>query len=164
MLGETKEATYLSAKQLEALSLQNGILTWHSNGTSCAVEAYCAFPLSYPDKYIVLRDPQDNELGIIETLATLKPELHDAIGEHLERRYFLPQILKINKMTERFGSAIWDLETDRGRIVISTRQLNEAVRELGPSRFLVIDVDGNRYEIKELRDLPPESQAHFIGR
>jgi hypothetical protein len=70
----------------------------------------------------------------------------------------------IHKMTERFGSAIWDLETDRGRVVISTRQLNEAVRELGPKRFLIIDVEGNRYEIKDLDTLPPESQAHFIGR
>ena len=70
----------------------------------------------------------------------------------------------IHKMTERFGSAIWDLETDRGRIAISTRQLNEAVRELGPRWFLIVDVEGNRYEIKDLNELPPESQAHFIGR
>lgn len=164
MLGESKEATYLSAAQLQSLSVTNGFLMWQDGDDSKTVEAHCAFPLSYPDKYIVLRDPEDQEIGIIETLAPLKPEVSEAILEQLNKRYFLPQILRINKMTERFGSAIWDLETDRGRIVISTRQLNEAVRELGPSRFLVVDVDGNRYEIKELRDLPPESQAHFIGR
>jgi len=157
--------TYLSPQQLESLILADGNLMWRSaDGSQQPVESICAFPLSYPEKEIVLQGNDKVELGIIEDLATLKPEIRKAILDQLEKRYFLPQVTMIHKMTERFGSAIWDLETDRGRIVISTRQLNEAVRELGPKRFLIVDVDGNRYEIKDLDTLPPESQAHFIGR
>lgn len=138
---------------------------WRSDDDSQQpVESICAFPLSYPEKEIVLHGNEKTELGIIEDMATLKPKIRQTILNQLEKRYFLPQVTMIHKMTERFGSAIWDLETDRGRVVISTRQLNEAVRELGPRRFLIVDVEGNRYEIKELNDLPPESQAHFIGR
>lgn len=138
---------------------------WRSeNGTQQSVETICAFPLSYPEKEIVLQGEEKQELGIIEDLKTLKSDIRKAILDQLERRYFLPQVTMIHKMTERFGSAIWDLETDRGRVAISTRQLNEAVRELGPHRFLIVDVEGNRYEIKDLNDLPSESQAHFIGR
>ena len=138
---------------------------WRSaDGSQQPVESICAFPLSYPEKEIVLQGNEKTELGIIEDLATLKPEIRQTILDQLEKRYFLPQVTMIHKMTERFGSAIWDLETDRGRVAISTRQLNEAVRELGPKRFLIVDVDGNRYEIKNLDDLPPDSQAHFIGR
>jgi hypothetical protein len=158
-------STYLSPAQLEALSMVNQNLLWRSaDGAQEAVEAICAFPLSYPDKQIVLRGAEGRELGIIEDLATLNPQIRQAIEEQLERRYFLPQVTVIHKMTERFGSAIWDLETDRGRIAISTRQLNEAVRELGPKRFLIVDVEGNRYEIRDVTKLPPDSQAHFIGR
>jgi len=158
-------STYLSPQQLESLILVEDALMWRSaDGSQQAVESICAFPLSYPEREIVLQGNEETELGIIEDLATLKPEIRQAIQQQLEKRYFLPQVTKIHKMTERFGSAIWDLETDRGRVAISTRQLNEAVRELGPRRFLIVDVEGNRYEIKELNDLPPESQAHFIGR
>jgi hypothetical protein len=164
MTNETN-STYLSAQQLESLNLVQGNLMWRSaDGSQQPVESICAFPLSYPEKEIVLQGNDKTELGIIEDLATLKPEIRKAILDQLEKRYFLPQVTMIHKMTERFGSAIWDLETDRGRIAISTRQLNEAVRELGPKRFLIVDVEGNRYEIKDLEDLPPESQAHFIGR
>lgn len=157
-------STYLSAKELESLILVNEALMWRSEDGEQFVEAICAFPLSYPEREIVLQGINKTEWGIIENLATLNPEIRQAILDQLERRYFLPQVTMIHKINERFGSAIWDLETDRGRIVISTRQLNEAVRELGSQRFLIIDIDGNRYEIKELGDLPPESQAHFIGR
>jgi MoxR-like ATPase len=164
MTNETN-STYLSAQELESLNIVQGNLMWRSaDGLQQPVESICAFPLSYPEKEIVLQGNDKTELGIIEDLATLKKEIRQAILDQLEKRYFLPQVTMIHKMTERFGSAIWDLETDRGRIAISTRQLNEAVRELGPRRFLIVDVDGNRYEIKELNDLPPESQAHFIGR
>jgi MoxR-like ATPase len=164
MTNETN-STYLSAQELESLNIVQGNLIWRSaDGSQQPVESICAFPLSYPEKEIVLQGNDKTELGIIEDLATLKKEIRQAILDQLEKRYFLPQVTMIHKMTERFGSAIWDLETDRGRIAISTRQLNEAVRELGPRRFLIVDVDGNRYEIKELNDLPPESQAHFIGR
>jgi hypothetical protein len=164
MTNETN-STYLSAQQLESLNLVQGNLMWRSaDGSQQPVESICAFPLSYPEKEIVLQGNDKTELGIIEDLATLKPEIRQTILDQLEKRYFLPQVTMIHKMTERFGSAIWDLETDRGRIAISTRQLNEAVRELGPKRFLIVDVEGNRYEIKDLEDLPPESQAHFIGR
>lgn len=158
-------STYLSPQQLESLILSDGNLMWRSaDGAQQPVETICAFPLSYPEKEIVLQGDEKKELGIIEDLKTLKSDIRKAILDQLERRYFLPQVTMIHKMTERFGSAIWDLETDRGRIAVSTRQLNEAVRELGPRRFLIVDVEGNRYEIKDLNELPPESQAHFIGR
>jgi len=163
MIKETN-TTYLSTQELESLILVDGNLMWRSESGQQPVEAICAFPLSYPEKEIVLQGEEKTELGIIEDLATLKPEIRQAIQDQLERRYFLPQVTMIHKMTERFGSAIWDLETDRGRVAISTRQLNEAVRELGPRRFIIVDVEGNRYEIKELNDLPADSQKHFIGR
>lgn len=160
-----ENSTYLTPSQLESLTLIRETLMWRGeDGTLEPVEALCAFPLSYPEKQIVLQAPEKKEIGIVEDLATLPSDIYEAISEQLQRRYFLPQVLKIHKMHERFGSAIWDLETDRGRIVISTRQLNEAVRELGARRFLIIDVEGNRYEIRDIKELPPESQAHFAGR
>lgn len=155
---------YSTPEQLEALTVLNGSLLWRGREGAEQVHAFCAFPLSYPTKQIVLRTSADVEVGIIEDLTVLEPSIREAIEQQLERRYFLPQIVKIYKMTERFGSAIWDLETDRGRVAISTRQLNEAVRELGPQRFLIIDVEGNRYEIKNISELPLESQRHFVGR
>ena len=35
-------------------------------------------------------------------------------GEELKKKYFSPKILKIVKLTEKFGSSYWDCETDYG--------------------------------------------------
>jgi hypothetical protein len=129
------------------------------------VEVLRAFPLSHPDENIVLRDGGGAEIGVLRRLADVPQPARGLLEEQLRRRYFLPRITKILDISERFGSAVWEVETDRGPRHVVTEQLHEALHEMEAGRrFLLTDADGNRYEIKDLRELDEESQARFLGK
>ncbi len=135
-------------------------------GDKCGlrIEVLRAFPLSHAEEYVVLRDGASNELGMLRDLRQLPPETADLLREQLRRRYFLPIVQAINSVAERFGSSVWDLQTDRGQCIISTRQMNEAVSEVEPGRYIITDVDSNRYEIKDLSALDDASRSWFLGK
>ena len=128
------------------------------------VEALRAFPLSHPRENIVLRDGADKTIGTLRALDELPEPAKTWLEEQLERRYFLPQVTAIYGILERFGSSVWDLETDRGRVTASTRQMHEALHEVEPNRFLITDAEGNRYEIRDVRALDSDSRARFQGK
>jgi hypothetical protein len=128
------------------------------------VQVLRAFPLSYPEEHIVLRDGGGGELGMLRDLRDLQGPARDLLREELRRRYFLPVITQIYDIAERFGSSVWDLQTDRGRCTVTTRQMNESVAELEAGRYIITDVDGNRYEIKDLTTLDADTRARFLGK
>ncbi len=128
------------------------------------VQVLRAFPLKFPEQFIVLRDGDSKELGVIETLKAVPQPAQGWLREELFRRYFLPRIEVIHDITERFGTTVWDIETDRGRRTVTTNAMNEAVFEMEPNRFMVTDVEGNRYEIKDLEALDATTRARFVGK
>ena len=128
------------------------------------VEAWRAFPLSYPDKEIVLRDGAGQEIGVVRDLKDVPEPAAALLHAQLRRRYFLPRVTAIHNVTERFGSSVWELQTDRGPRSVTTRQMNEAVTEVEPGRYIITDVEENRYEIKDLSALDASSRARFFGK
>jgi hypothetical protein len=156
---------YLDLEKMRIEPAPDGTLRAIVEGDSCGmrIEAYRAFPLSHPDEHIVLRDGGGREIGVVRDLRQVAPEIRALIEGELRRRYFLPQITAILHVSERFGSTEWDVETDRGPRRLAMRQINEALTEISPSRFLLTDVEGNRYEVKDVDALDPESRARFYG-
>lgn len=144
----------------------DGTLRVVLDGDRCAlrVEARYAFALSHPEEHIVLRDGADKEVGVVRSLDELAEPAQGWLRAQLERRYFLPQITAIHAITERFGSSVWDVDTDRGPALVSTRQMNEALYEIEPGRFLLTDTENTRYEIKDISALDEKSRARFIGK
>ena len=144
----------------------DGTLRMTVQDQRCAlrVEARYAFALSHPGEEIVLRDGADKEVGVLRTLTEVPEPAHTWLREQLARRYFLPQITAIYNIIERFGSSVWDLETDRGRVIASTRQMHEAIHEMGNGRFILTDAEDNRYEIKDIKALDEDSRARFVGK
>ncbi len=116
-----------------------------------------AFPLSDPDRYIGLRDGDDKDIGIFETLHGLDAESRTVIDEELERRYFTPQITKVYSVSEEFGVVTWDVETTKGRRRFLVRNLKDSTFTLGASRVMMTDVDSNRYEIPDAYALGPQA-------
>jgi hypothetical protein len=157
---------YLDLEKTHFERAPDGTLRVTIDGDRCAlqVDARCAFPLSHPGQQIVLRDGADKEVGVLPSRSGVPQPARDWLREQLERRYFLPQITAIHGITEMFGSSVWDVETDRGHSFINTRQMNEAVYEMEPGRYLITDAEGNRYEIKNIRSLDEKSRARFMGK
>jgi hypothetical protein len=74
----------------------------------------------------------------------------------LKIEYFMPMITKINSMVENHGVMKFDVETDKGRRIFETRY-REDIRKLSGLRIIIRDADGNRYEIKNHRELDQRS-------
>jgi hypothetical protein len=136
------------------------------DGDRCGirVQVLRAFPLKFPEQFIVLRDGDNKELGLVEDLKKVPQPAQSWLRDELFKRYFLPQVEAIHDITERFGTSVWDLETDRGRRTVTTSGMNEAVFEVEANRFIITDVEGNRYEIKDLSVLDSNTRARFMGK
>jgi len=50
------------------------------------------------------------------------------------------------------------METDRGQVHFTTRNLRENVQRPAPRRIILNDVDGNRYDIRDVDRLSRASQ------
>ena len=116
-----------------------------------------AFPLSDPDRYIGLRDGNDKDIGILETLHGLDGESRAIIEEELARRYFTPQVTQVVSVNEAFGVVTWEVETSKGPRRFLVRNLRDSSYSLGGSRIMMTDVDGNRYEFPDARTLGPKA-------
>lgn len=160
------EITYLDPQTLQVESAPDGTLrvTVPGDRSGLRAEVLRALPLSHPEEQIVLRDGGNKELGILRDLRDLPAATADLLREALRRRYFLPRITRIMEVYERFGTSVWNVDTDRGAISVTTRAMNEAVHEVEAGRYLITDVENNRYEIKNLSELDADSRARFMGK
>lgn len=123
------------------------------------VTAHRAFPLTATGQFIILKNEDGAEIGAIRDIATLDEESREILETDLERTYFAPVILQVNKLEENFHVPKWDVETDRGHRVFEVRSRRRDIRILPEGRILLRDADGNRYEIPDYRKLDPVSRA-----
>lgn len=125
------------------------------------VALYRAFPFSYEDRYISVRDLEGNEIGMIKELGAFGEETVQLILRELERRYFTPVISRIESIKEEFGYAYWTVDTDAGSRRFTVRDMQLNVVLLSSHHVLIIDVDGNRYDIPDYRELEPKSRKYI---
>ncbi len=123
------------------------------------VTAHRAFPLTAAGQFIVLKDDDGSEVGLIREIAGLDEESRTVLESDLERTYFAPAILQVNKLEENFHIPKWDVETDSGHRVFEVRSRRRDIRIMSGGRILLRDADGNRYEIPDYRRLDPVSRA-----
>ena len=100
--------------------------------------------------------------GVIRSSSELDAESRRVVEEELNRRYFMPIIRRIRKVVERFGVVEWHVDTERGPCQFTTRDLRENVLRLGAARYIISDVDENRYEIPDTSRLDAKSLASLL--
>lgn len=120
-----------------------------------------AFPLSKEFEYIGLRNGDDKDIGMLQTLAGMEPESRRIVDEELNRRYFVPKVLRVNQLKEEFGNVTWTVETDKGERVFIVPNIREGVVEVSTNRVLVTDKDGVRYEFPDVTRYDAKTQALF---
>lgn len=157
---------YLNPATTQISTAPDGTLRVVVDGDCCAdgVEVLRAFPLRHAAEYIVLRDSGGRQIGVLRRLDDFDAATRALLEERLRAHYFLPQISAIRGVHERFGSSVWDMETNRGPCSASMGPINEALTEVEPGRFLLTDVEGTRYEIRNLDALDATSRALFLGK
>ena len=116
-----------------------------------------AFPLSDPDHYWGLLDSDGKEIGVIADPSALDSDSRAVARDALEKRYFIPVVQRVVHTKEDYGSIVWTVETDRGERTFTVRNMKDSIVELGGSRLLLVDVDGNRFEFPDIRRLDAKS-------
>ena len=121
------------------------------------VAVHRCFPFSDPSRYISIREPDNDgrEIGLILDLKDLSEETQSILEEQMALRYFTPHILQIRDIKEEYGYSYWEVVTDKGACRFTVRMGAGSVYPIGPNRYLVNDLDGNRYEIPDLYRLTP---------
>ena len=162
-LVEASQLVFLDVKKLRFFKHGATLrLTVEADRSYLKVGIVRAFPLSEPNRFLSVRDDANKEVGLIVDPAELGAENRKLVEEDLQRRYLVPAITRIVAATERFGTVDWVMETDRGVCRFTTRNLRENLQRPAPGRIILNDVDGNRYDIRNLDDLSPESQERLF--
>lgn len=122
------------------------------------VAVHRCFPFSDPDRYISIREPEGDgrEIGLIDDMRALSDKTRALLENQLALRYFIPKILRVRDIKEEYGYSYWDVQTDRGDCRFTVRMGGSNVYSIGKNRYLVNDLDGNRFEIPDLYALTPK--------
>ncbi len=136
-------------------------LALHDTVTFPNVRVRRAFPLSQPRRYVGFANNRDESITILRSLKGLDADSARIIKEELRKRYLGSVILDVYVMRERYGVSHWRVLTDRGEKEFDVRGLRDNIFDLGPRRLLIIDVDGNRYEIPDYGRLSPRARRQI---
>lgn len=149
---------YLTPENCRFEVSENGFIKASIDGAeSVRVYLYRAFPHDMADKYVSVTDSDKNEYGIIRDLSVFGEEMSRILLTDLDRRYFIPKILEITALEEKFGNSYWDIKTDIGEKTITVKDTFKSIIRIGEDRAMVSDEDGNRYEIVSLEGLDRKS-------
>ncbi len=124
------------------------------------VSLHRCFPFSNPENDIAVCDPVKNnrEIGLIHDLSDFPKEICELLKQQLELRYYHPIITKILTIKEEMGCSYWDVETKNGTAHFAVRMGGTHIYSIGANRYLIEDLDGNRFEIPDLTKMSSREQ------
>ncbi|MCL2089544.1 MAG: DUF1854 domain-containing protein [Oscillospiraceae bacterium] len=151
-LGE-HEINYLTESDSRFEETEGGMLRLVYKDEGKIVYLYRSFPFTAPNEFISVRDDDGKEIGIIRDIRNLSGETAAAVSKALKARYFVPVITKIISVKEEYGYSYWYVGTDKGECRF-VAQMGRASITLSPTRVMIRDLDGNRFEIPDTAALP----------
>ena len=128
------------------------------------VVIYRSFPITNPDEFLSVREPDSKtagkgkELGMIRRITDMDEDSVKAIKSELEIRYFTPEILSISSVKSRFGYYYWKTVTSSGEISFVVNNPFTHIRVLEDGRMLIKDIEGNNFVITDPASLDPASK------
>ena len=134
-------------------------LTIEGDRSYLKVRVVCAAPLSQPDRYICLLDEKNEVICTVEDPIVLDAVSQRMVKEEIEQRYMTAIIKRVDSLNSEFGVSYWEVQTDRGNREFVVRNVSENAQWITDRRLLLLDVDGNRFEISNLEVLDKKSRA-----
>jgi hypothetical protein len=148
------EAFVVPKSEYDLEEEQEAVCSWQDLGR---VFLQRAFPFNNPDKYISVMDSDGYEYGMIRDINDFSEEKRSLIQKALDRRYFMPDILKIHSIKEQFGFSFWKVLTDRGEAEFTVKDTYKSIIKLGEELIVIIDSNDSRYMIKNVSKLDEKS-------
>jgi len=110
-------------------------------------------PFSDENSYISVRDMDLKEIGVVYTIADFPEAQQKIMQDELALRYFTPVVKEITDIKEEYGYTFIKAETSAGIREFVMRDLSNNIVFLSQTKALLIDTDGNRYMVPELKEL-----------
>ena len=134
-------------------------MTIEGDRSYLTVKIVRAVPLSEPDRYICFLDANDEVICMVDDVRELPMAYQGIIREELARRYMTSRIERVHSIRSEYGVSYWDVTTDRGPRDFVVKNVGEDARWLDEKRVLILDVDGNRFEVTDLGALDKRSRG-----
>jgi hypothetical protein len=125
------------------------------------VKLYQAAPLSSPGRYIVLHDGKGEEITMSDHIDQFSPDSRAIAEDEIRRRYLTAKIQSVTSIKVEFGITYWTVLTDKGERDFVVQSLTESCIWLSDRHLLIIDVDGNRFEILDRFSLDETSRTNL---
>ena len=122
------------------------------------VRAVRAFPVSGKGDYIGFLNSDGKEVALVRRPAGLDEKSRRTVEAALARMYYVPRIIRIDSLKEIWGVTHWQVMTDRGYASFEVTN-RDNIRKLSGGRYIILDADGNRFEIEALGRLDKRSRA-----
>lgn len=149
---------YITNKDIKFYETKGGLLgAVLDNEDIGRVDVLRLFPLHQAEKFLSVRRQaqshrdRNTEVGIIESLEGFSKDEKALVIHELEKRYFVPEILKVKNAKEEFGHTYWEVETTAGERSFTTFDMASSLVRISENSVMLIDVDGSRYLIPDLK-------------
>lgn len=146
------DTVHFSRDAFRQLFMEDGIATFGP------VVVKRAFPLTDPERFVVVQTTDGQFVAVLDDLGSLDPDSRQLVQDELDRSNFLPKITRIVKIEDKFNVMLWTVETDRGPRTFEVVSRKNDIRWLSDNHIVVEDADGNRFEIENLSALDEASR------
>ena len=135
----------------------DGQLWARSGGREVPVKVRRCFPWTEPGRFVSLRDADGGEVALVRDAGELDAKSRAALEDALAEAGFVLEVTRIRAVEEEVDIRHWQVETRQGPRSFQTR-LGDWPRQLRDSSFLIRDVSGDLYHVRDTRALDRESR------
>ncbi len=108
-----------------------------------------AFPISAPEEGVALVGEDGHELRWIDSLGDVPAETRSLIEAELAHREFMPEIIRINRVSSFATPSRWQVSTNRGDTELLLKA-EDQIRRLDHTTLLITDGDGVSFLIQNV--------------
>lgn len=135
--------------QLQRDAFGKLVLTTADGERFVGVAPVRSFPIQAPTRGISLVREGGKEVAWIDDLATAPDEVRRLVTEELEGREFIPEILRIERVSSFATPCTWYVQTDRGPTAFVLK-VDEDIRRVGEAALLVADSHGINFLVRDM--------------
>ena len=133
------------------------VLTSRNGERHTGVVPVRAFPIGAPDDGIALVNAEGHEVGWVNHLADLPPDIGRLVEEELASREFMPEIERILEVSSFACPSTWQVATNRGNAALILKG-EEDIRRLSQTRLLIADSHGIQFLVRDIGTLDRHSR------
>lgn len=136
---------------------ENGFLHISYEGTVSRVTLCRVFPFETEWEFLSVMNEDQQEIGLIRSIEDFSGDCRKILETELQRRYYAPVIESIKRVKDRYGFSYWNVCTADGEVTFTLRDTYRSILHAGEHRLIFLDVNGNRFEIPDVRSLDRKS-------